>query len=111
MNHSVTHADCPEQKGFERAHSILTGYYMKPMPSGGTKLIFISHSDPKGYIPAWLVNNFVGSFTPTIMANLHDCALKYADWSARQYGPDIKPAWRTPKVAWDAASKENLNSA
>ena len=110
MNHSVSHADCPEQKGFERAHSILTGYYMKPMPAGGTKLIFISHSDPKGYIPAWLVNNFVSSFTPTIMANLHDCALKYADWADRQYGLDIKPAWRTPKVVWDAASKENLNS-
>ncbi len=103
MNHSVEHPECPPRPGFVRARSILTGYYIKPMPSAGTRLIFISHSDPKGIIPAFLVNNIIGSLTPAVLARLHECTLKYVSWSARKYTPDEKHHWRTPKVAWDGS--------
>ena len=106
MNHSVHHADCPEREGFVRARSIITGYYMIPTPIGGTKLIFISHSDPKGSIPAWLVNNLMGSLTPNTLTNLHDSALKYVSWAIENHGTDAKYKWRTPKIEWNDSSTE-----
>ena len=106
MNHSVDHADCPEREGFVRARSVLTGYYMIPTPSGGTKLIFISHSDPKGSIPSWLVNNLIGNVIPETVTNLHDCALKYGSWALENHGTDTNHKWRTPKIDWNGFTKE-----
>ncbi|WP_257267192.1 START domain-containing protein [Endozoicomonas sp. ONNA2] len=104
MNRSVDHPDCPEREGFVRARSILTGYYLTPTPSGGAKLIFISHTDPKGSLPAWLINSFIGKVIPYTVNNLHDCALKYDTWAAENRGADAIPTWRTPKVDWSAST-------
>ncbi|WP_422490375.1 START domain-containing protein [Endozoicomonas sp. ALE010] len=106
MNHSVDHADCPEREGFVRARSFITGYYMIPTHCGGTKLIFISHSDPKGSIPAWLVNNLLGKVIPDTITNLHDCALKYDTWASENHGSDTKYKWRTPKIDWNDFTRE-----
>ncbi|WP_257294775.1 START domain-containing protein [Endozoicomonas sp. YOMI1] len=111
MNHSVCHADCPEREGFVRARSVLTGYYIIPTPSGGAKLIYISHTDPKGFIPAWLVNNLMGNVIPSIVTNLHDCALKYDTWSLENHGADTKYKWRTPKIDWNDSTKEVKDDA
>lgn len=107
MNHSVCHPDCPEREGFVRARSILSGYYMLPAATGGVKLIFIAHSDPKGSVPAWLVNNLMGSLTPSVLTNLHDCASKYIAWALDNHGAAANYKWRTPKIDWNEMSKED----
>jgi len=49
INHSVQHPDCPEKKGFVRAISILTGYYLKKIDGkSGTQLIYATQSDLRG---------------------------------------------------------------
>ena len=105
MNHSVCHPDCPEREGFVRANSILSGYYMVPTSAGGVKLTFIAHSDPRGSVPAWLVNNLMGNLTPSVLTNLRKCAAKYVTWALDHHGADTNYQWRTPKIDWSEVTK------
>jgi len=89
MNHSVTHKDCPEKKGFVRAQSILTGFLIRGTDTGCT-LNYLTQTDPKGWIPSWVINMGTTSLAPKLIERLQNCAMKYEEWKKTHY-PNWKP--------------------
>jgi len=90
-NHSVKHPKAPEKKGFVRAWSFMTGYLIRKHEQGCT-LTYYTQTDPKGWIPTFLVNNVTKKFAPTNIKKLEQTSSKYPEWKA-QHNPDHKP-WR-----------------
>lgn len=91
INHSVQHPDCPEKKGFVRAISILTGYYLKKLEGKqGTQLIYATQSDLRGWIPSMVANFVTKNFAPSLLDRLHEAAKKYVDWK-KEHNPERKP--------------------
>jgi len=91
MNHSVIHAKVPEKKGFVRANSILTGYYVLAKDAGCT-LTYLTQTDPRGWIPTFLVNQVTKTFAPKIIDKLLKAARGYTEWKTA-HKPENKP-WR-----------------
>jgi hypothetical protein len=91
MNYSVTHKDAPEKKGFVRAQSLLTGFIVVRTLTG-CKLMYLTQTDVKGWIPAWLVSYVTKQYAPRLLENLYQAALKYPEWKSRN-NPQNKP-WR-----------------
>lgn len=89
FNFSVVHPDCPEKKGFVRARSLKSGYYVTEDPSGGCTFTYYSQSDPKGWIPTWVINMLMTKLPPKILDKLHDVCLAYGAWKA-EHEPDVK---------------------
>jgi len=92
MNHSVIHPKMPEQKGFVRANSIKTGYLVRVVPEGGCSLQYMTQTDPRGWIPSWLVNTVTRKYAPQIIGRLEKAAKGYTEWK-NQHNPEHKP-WR-----------------
>jgi hypothetical protein len=111
FNHSVPHPDCPQQKSFTRAKSILSGFYMMPLPDNpnGTLLIYLTHTDPCGSIPHAIINFSMTKGAPGIMNKLEACAEKYVEYSRRTYPAGHVHGWTTPKISWE--SSENYPAA
>lgn len=105
FNHSVPHNDCPEKKGFVRAKSIVTGYYVQPMPNnpGGCILIYVTHTDLGGSIPHGVINYAMQKGVPGIMNKMEDCAQKYIQFAKERYPPGHVQPWHTPKMDWDSS--------
>jgi len=93
FNHSVVHKDMPDKKDFVRAWSILTGYIIKKTDDGCT-LTYLTQSDPKGWIPTWVVNTLTTKFAPSILNNMYNAGVKYPNWKA-SHNPTDKP-WLGP---------------
>jgi len=91
MNHSVVHPKAPEKKGFVRANSIRTGYMVNAKDAGCT-LTYLTQTDPRGWIPTFLVNKVTKTFAPKIIDKLHNAAVKYTEWK-NAHKPENKP-WR-----------------
>jgi hypothetical protein len=102
INHSVPHPKCPEKKGFVRANSILTGYWLRPFPGDDSKtiLIYMTRTDPGGWIPAWVVNSTASTFAPKIIENITRVSEKYDDWKAK-HNPEAKPWLSTDPYFWE----------
>eukprot|EP01118_Nematostelium_gracile_P002690 TRINITY_DN1292_c0_g1_i1.p2 TRINITY_DN1292_c0_g1~~TRINITY_DN1292_c0_g1_i1.p2 ORF type:complete len:141 (-),score=35.11 TRINITY_DN1292_c0_g1_i1:60-482(-) len=92
MNHSVKHKDQPEKKGFVRAFSHRTGYLVRTRPEGGCFLIYVTHTDPKGWIPHTLVNKVTTTFAPKIVERIAKAAQGYTEWKNKN-NPEKRP-WR-----------------
>lgn len=91
MNHTVRHPKMPEKKGFVRANSILTGYYLRYDESKtGTVLVYLTQTDLKGWIPAWLINKATSTLAPGIGDKLRIVCKEYPAWKAKNK-PDHKP--------------------
>jgi hypothetical protein len=90
FNFSVKHKDCPEKKGFVRGWSFRTGYFIQKKEGGGTVFRYYTQNDPRGWLPAFLVNTIVSKFAPTIITKLRTVALAYGAWKADNK-PDHKP--------------------
>jgi hypothetical protein len=101
FNYSVVHTDCPEKKGFVRARSLKTGYLVQATENGGCNFFYYSQSDPKGWIPTWVINTLMTKLPPKILDNLHKVALAYPAWK-EQHDPTAKPWLDTTES--DAAS-------
>lgn len=58
---SATHPDCPEREGVIRAHVILWGYILTPLPKDPnfTNVVYVLATDVKGILPKAIVNWFV----------------------------------------------------
>ncbi|KAG8341688.1 START domain [Trypanosoma vivax] len=105
FNHSVPHKDCPPNKSFVRAKSILTGYLIRPLGSGGCVLNYITHSDPCGSIPHSIINMVVTRVVPSVMSQLQKCSLNYRVFFEKTYKVSrAELPWRTPKMNWDSAN-------
>jgi len=93
MNHSVVHPKLPEQKGFVRANSIMTGYLVRRNTTGtGCTLTYITQTDPRGWIPSSLMNQLTKTYAPKIVGRLDAAAAKYRAWKDA-HRPDYAP-WR-----------------
>jgi hypothetical protein len=57
---SINHKDCPEDKNFVRAVSIVSGWILRPIPGKDNEFscVRIIQADSKGMIPSFLVNMF-----------------------------------------------------
>eukprot|EP01097_Dermamoeba_algensis_P002504 TRINITY_DN1994_c0_g2_i1.p1 TRINITY_DN1994_c0_g2~~TRINITY_DN1994_c0_g2_i1.p1 ORF type:complete len:232 (-),score=23.89 TRINITY_DN1994_c0_g2_i1:123-818(-) len=89
MNHSVTHKDCPEKKDFVRAQSLGTGFLIRGTDTG-CQLTYLTQTDPKGWIPSWIVNTVTKNMAPMLIGRLQNCAMKYEEWKKTHY-PNWKP--------------------
>ncbi|CAF4894141.1 START domain-containing protein 10-like [Pieris napi] len=97
LNHSVYHKDYPPRKGFVRALSLLTGFVVRSRPVGpGSWLGYVSRSDPRGALPAWLVNRVTAQLAPRLVHQLQAAARRYPGWKALTDHPYHKP-WRHPE--------------
>ncbi|XP_048480699.1 START domain-containing protein 10 isoform X2 [Plutella xylostella] len=96
LNHSVFHKDYPPRKGFVRAQSLLTGFTVRTAAGGGSWLGYVSRSDPRGALPAWLVNRVTAQLAPRLVHQLHAAARKYPGWKNLTDTPYYKP-WRHPE--------------
>lgn len=71
---SVKHDKFPEKpKKFVRAYTKLSGYVIKPNPSGeGCRVTFLSQNDIKASIPSWVVNLLASFFMKKWLNTLRD---------------------------------------
>ncbi|XP_012216095.1 START domain-containing protein 10-like [Linepithema humile] len=96
INHSVYHKDYPPRKHFVRATSYLTGYIVRPSRNGdGSELGYVSHTDPHGKLPVWLVNKVTQIFAPKMVKKLHKASVGYPTWKLLN-NPNYKP-WHYPE--------------
>jgi len=93
-NHSVKHPKCPEKKGFVRAWSYMTGYLIRKADKGCT-LTYYTQTDPKGWIPTFVVNKVTKSFAPKNIAKIEEHSGRYIEWKSK-HNPENKP-WRQTK--------------
>jgi len=107
FNHSVPHHKCPEKKGIVRAISFLSGYLVRPDPDDekSCTLIYVTQSDPKGWIPAWAMNQATKSFAPKLIEKLSTVSLKYNEWKDK-HNPEKKPWLSSAKYPWEDGYKK-----
>jgi hypothetical protein len=108
-NNMVTHRDCPEKKGFVRATSIISGYYLRPWRNG-TELLYMTHSDVKGSVPHAILNSATQRMAPSMMATLGKNSGNYAQWAQENHPAGWHAPWRTPKVPWEPRGGEEEES-
>jgi len=104
FNFSVRHEKCPEKKGFVRARSIRTGYMIRKLDNG-CEFIYYSQSDPKGWIPTWVINYLMTKLPPRLLDKLHSVALAYSDWKSK-HEPEHKPWLNTVEEGEEKKSKK-----
>ncbi|EYC23415.1 hypothetical protein Y032_0015g2638 [Ancylostoma ceylanicum] len=88
--HSVCHQDYPPMKGFIRGTALLSAYLIRPFDEEGCQITYISHSDPKGKLPTWLVNRLTRVIAPKVIKRLHKACLAYPEWKEENH-PNLKP--------------------
>ena len=113
LNRHATHPSLAQHSGansaqkyvFGRSH--FTGNYIRPLaPSsdasagGGTRLIYVSHTDPGGNIPKWLVNSTLAGLIPDTMRDIERNAARYSAWVRANKPLGWRPPWRTPAHSW-----------
>lgn len=53
-------------------HCNFIGYVVRPSRNGeGSELGYVSHTDPHGKLPVWLVNKVTQIFAPKVILLLH----------------------------------------
>jgi len=103
-NHSVNHAKLPPKKNVVRGISYMTGHIIRPTSSKSCKFLYVTHSDPNGNLPAWLINTGTKALIPKFIKKMHKACLKYEKWKAK-HNPENKP-WvnpeliKIPKIDW-----------
>ncbi|XP_041846524.1 START domain containing 14 [Melanotaenia boesemani] len=95
VNFSVKHPKYPPQSDLVRAISIQTGYLIKPTGPNSCTFIYLSHADPKGSLPKWVVNKASQVLAPRVMKSVHKAGQNYPEWK-RQNSPNQKP-WLYPE--------------
>lgn len=99
INHSVYHNKCPPKKGFVRGTSFLTGFVVKSLaqqPGGnGCWLGYVTHSNPKGKLPSWVINRLASGYAPRLIKRLHKACLEYPEWKSK-HSPGMK-YWINPE--------------
>eukprot|EP00756_Hemistasia_phaeocysticola_P006717 Hpha_TRINITY_DN13971_c0_g1::TRINITY_DN13971_c0_g1_i2::g.35693::m.35693 len=99
MNGSKAHPRCPPRDGIVRAWSFKSGFVIRPHGEKGCTLTMLAHSDPRGFIPAWLVNSMLTSTAPATLQKLRNAALGYEKWKSADPRRRHRP-WVTPPQAW-----------
>ncbi|KAL8562216.1 hypothetical protein ACOMHN_005201 [Nucella lapillus] len=95
FNHSVNHTKQPVKKGTIRGVSFLTGYLIRHVDQKSCQLTYVSQSDPKGNLPAWVINKLTRIMAPKVMNRLYKAAKNYTGWKSKNQ-PELKP-WLYPE--------------
>lgn len=99
FNHTVHHKDHPERKEFVRAFSFLTGYLLRPLEDKGCLFTYVTQTDMKGWIPAWVANKAATLFAPKVVDKMDKAARGYVEWKKEnkpEWKPWLKPEQMTP---------------
>ena len=107
MSTSVPHARCPDQKGFVRAVSKISGYLVRPW-GNGCSLTYISNADPKGWIPTTFVNMLVSKFSPAMLEKIRKAAIGWESWKNTQ--PSWKRLWEQEPRPWPEPQKSDTHT-
>ena len=94
-SHSVFHAQHPPRPDFVRAFSHLTGFVVRPLSPRGCELHYVTHAEPGGRLPAWLVNKVTRTLAPGLVRRLHRAAVAYPAWKRKQ--DTITKPWLYPE--------------
>ncbi|XP_017799001.1 PREDICTED: PCTP-like protein [Habropoda laboriosa] len=71
-------------------------YIVRPSRNGdGSELGYVSHTDPHGKLPVWLVNKVTQIFAPKMVKKLHKASVAYPNWKLFN-NPNYKP-WHFPE--------------
>eukprot|EP01128_Nolandella_sp_AFSM9_P010667 TRINITY_DN7410_c0_g1_i1.p1 TRINITY_DN7410_c0_g1~~TRINITY_DN7410_c0_g1_i1.p1 ORF type:complete len:280 (-),score=46.51 TRINITY_DN7410_c0_g1_i1:401-1240(-) len=97
-NHSVFREDCPPKDGLVRGWSYLSGYLIKEISTGGCELTYCTHADPRGWIPAFAINQVITVIGPRIMDKLEKVAPTYPQW-LKENRPTNDRVWITPPTS------------
>lgn len=95
ISRSVEHRDYPPKKGFIRAFSHLTGFVLRPHGQDSCILSYVTHCDPQGALPPWLVNKVTHTFGPRMIKDLQKASVGYLAWKTER-NLYWKP-WRFPE--------------
>eukprot|EP01065_Artemidia_motanka_P040743 TRINITY_DN515_c0_g1_i1.p1 TRINITY_DN515_c0_g1~~TRINITY_DN515_c0_g1_i1.p1 ORF type:complete len:568 (+),score=132.19 TRINITY_DN515_c0_g1_i1:59-1762(+) len=107
VNRSRPHPRCPDKKGFVRGSSICSGYLIRPHGRKSCSLTYIAQSDPKGSIPAWVVNSIITSQVPKTIANLAKVGRDYRQWKEASGHAHMRP-WVVPPQSWSVPQPNHL---
>ena len=92
--HSVEDSLFPQTGWNVRAHTYITGYHLR-CTEEGTSLTFISHSDPKGFIPPFLCNHIAKRAAPNMVSTMYRASLQYLEW--KHSNNPLHTPWRCPE--------------
>uniref|UniRef100_A0AC35U0R3 START domain-containing protein n=1 Tax=Rhabditophanes sp. KR3021 TaxID=114890 RepID=A0AC35U0R3_9BILA len=95
LSHSICHKNYPPTTSHIRGNVHVTAYYITLLNNGGSRISYVTHSDPKGKLPGWFVNRITKTIAPKILKKLHKVCLEYPDWKAKNQ-PSFKP-WLFPE--------------
>lgn len=108
FNTSVLHYKVPEQKGFVRAISKLSGYLVRKHGESGCSLTYLTQTDPKGWLPTSVVNYVTTKFGPSMMGRMREAARAYPQWRAEQ-GEAWFMDWETPEAPWEVPVEDKTH--
>lgn len=80
VNHSVRWPDYPPMDGYIRAHSFQTGNLLTKRSDGMLLIRYLTQSDIKGWIPAYVVGWATSSLAPSLMKKIVTAAKGYEKW-------------------------------
>jgi len=95
FNHSVFHESLPQKTGIIRAVSHVTGYTVTAIPGGGCRIGYVTQTDLKGSLPAWMINNITSALAPKMVKRVYKACLKYEEWKAK-HSP-LNKVWLYPE--------------
>jgi hypothetical protein len=61
----------------------------------GCWLGYVTHSNPKGKLPSWVINRLASGYAPRLVKRLHKACLEYPEWKAK-HSPNLK-YWINPE--------------
>ena len=91
--HSVEDHFFPQTSRNVRAHTHITGYRLR-WTAEGTSVTFLSHSDPKGFIPPFICNYVAKRAAPSMVSSMYEASGLYLEWK-HSNNPFHTP-WRSP---------------
>lgn len=71
INASSVDGVYPEQKDHVRIRALKSSWKILPLKNGHSRVTFIGHADPAGYIPTWLANLVVTDMPRVSLRNVH----------------------------------------
>jgi hypothetical protein len=98
MSTSVPHADVPPKDGIVRAHVRVSGYLVRKYGTG-CSLTYVSHSDPKGWVPSYFINQLTCKLAPNVISSMRNAAGKYPAWIAGK-GEAYQRPWKVAETPW-----------
>ena len=94
FNKSVLHPGCPEEPSYVRGWSLFSFYFLRKVKDKeGCEVIYYTQNNPRGWLPATLINIVSSKVAPNLLTNVHAEALKYPEWKKTNH-PDWRP-WIT----------------